>query len=126
MSALVRRFHLNRADDESGVSGTGRVAEGVQFSNGWCSMVWLTKHTSCAFYTSIDEVRAIHGHNGKTHIVFDDAETERRCPDCGHAIEDHWMDNCGGCSVWPCSCNLLNAPKFNAERTARAEGGGAS
>jgi hypothetical protein len=68
---MITKFHLNRVEDESGISGTGRVAEGVIFSNGWCSLVWLTAHTSCAFYTSIDEVRAIHGHGGKTEIVFE-------------------------------------------------------
>lgn len=66
----MKTFHLNRVTDETGISGTGRVAEGVQFGNGWCALVWLTKHTSCAFYTSIDEVQAIHGHNGKTEIVM--------------------------------------------------------
>lgn len=120
MSALVRRFALHRVTDETGISGTGRVAEGVQFSNGWCAMVWLTAHTSCAFYTSIDEVTAIHGHAGKTHIVFDDPEVKEVCPDCSHAVSDHWMDNCGGCFIWPCQCNLMNAPKWNASKKALA------
>ena len=38
----TRIFHLLRLADESGVSGTGRVAEGVIFSNGWVALVWLT------------------------------------------------------------------------------------
>lgn len=69
----MRTFSLNRIEDESGISGTGRVAEGVEFQNGWCALVWLTKHTSCAFYASISEVEAIHGHNGRTKIVFEPA-----------------------------------------------------
>jgi hypothetical protein len=67
----MRAFHLQRIEDEGGVSGTGRVAEGVEFANGWCALVWLTKHTSCAFYQSISEVEAIHGHNGRTLVVFE-------------------------------------------------------
>lgn len=63
-------FFLQRHEDASGVSGTGRVAEGVVFDNGWCALTWLTPHTSVAFYTSLDEVSAIHGHDGKTEIVL--------------------------------------------------------
>lgn len=68
----MRKFYLKRNVDATGVSGTGRVAEGVVFSNGWCAMTWLSKHTSVAFYTSIDEVQAIHGHHGNTEIAFED------------------------------------------------------
>jgi hypothetical protein len=73
-------FHLQRHEDETGVSGTGRVAEGVVFDNGWCAMTWLSQHTSVAFYTSIAEVEAIHGHNGKTDVVIDPCE-HRSQPD---------------------------------------------
>lgn len=69
----MRRFHLQRDVDVTGISGTGRVAEGVVFSNGWCALTWLTEHTSVVFYPGIEHVRAIHGHTGSTHIVFEDA-----------------------------------------------------
>ncbi len=72
----MRRFYLMRYEDASGISGTGRVAEGVVFSNGWVVITWLTQYTSFAFYPSIDEVEAIHGHGGKTQVVFKDAETQ--------------------------------------------------
>jgi hypothetical protein len=62
-------FWLQRVEDESGVSGVGLVAEGVVFSNGWCALTWLTGHKSVAFYPSLEEVEAIHGHNGKTTII---------------------------------------------------------
>lgn len=64
----MKLFELRRVEDESGVSGTGTVAQGVIFDNGWCALTWLTAHTSVAFYTDIDEVVAIHGHGGKTEI----------------------------------------------------------
>jgi hypothetical protein len=67
----VATFHLLRLADESGVSGTGRVAEGAIFSNGWVALVWLTETPSLNFYPSIDAVEAIHGHNGATRIVYD-------------------------------------------------------
>jgi hypothetical protein len=68
----IKRFHLERLVDETGVSGTGRVAEGCVFTNGWCAMTWLSQHTSVVFYPSLEEVYFIHGHNGKTLVVMDD------------------------------------------------------
>jgi hypothetical protein len=63
-------FYLERLEDPSGVSGTGRVAEGVVFSNGWVALVWLSASPSLAFYLSLESVEAIHGHGGKTRLVF--------------------------------------------------------
>ena len=69
----MRRFHLLRSIDESGISGTGRVAEGVQFSDGRCVMVWLRSGESMGFYRDINTLLAVHGHGGKTTAVFVDA-----------------------------------------------------
>ena len=65
----MRPFWLQRVEDESGVSGVGLVAEGIVFSSGWCALTWLTGHKSVAFYPSLEEIEAIHGHNGKTKII---------------------------------------------------------
>jgi hypothetical protein len=67
----IATFHLLRLDDESGVSGVGWVAEGAVFSNGWVVLVWATDTPSLNFYESIADVEAIHGHGGRTRIVFD-------------------------------------------------------
>lgn len=69
---MVKRFHLERDTDVTGISGEGRVAEGCQFSDGCCALTWLTEHTSYVFYQDIRDVEFIHGHNGSTRIVFDD------------------------------------------------------
>jgi len=61
-------FWLERIEDESGVSGTGRVAEGYEFQDGVVVMRWLTKHKSTCIYDSIEDVNIIHGHSGKTVI----------------------------------------------------------
>jgi hypothetical protein len=66
----MRNFWLQRIEDESGISGTGKVAEGVQFSNGKCVLAWLTQFQSVAVYDSIEELENIHGHNGKTVVVW--------------------------------------------------------
>jgi hypothetical protein len=70
----MRNFWLNRTKDISGVSGTGIVAEGTQYSNGWCALTWISKHTSGAWYASIDDLREIHGHNGATEIIWETKE----------------------------------------------------
>lgn len=69
-----RRFYLLRRQDETGVSGTGRVADGVQFTDGTCCLRWLTNVASTGAYLTIDAVREIHGHNGATAIVWIDED----------------------------------------------------
>lgn len=66
----MRRFQLSRSQDITGVSGTGIVAEGVLFSTGWVALTWLTAVNSLVFYPAIEHVRAIHGHDGSTQIVW--------------------------------------------------------
>jgi len=65
----VRRFELHRDTDETGISGTGIVAEGVEFTDGHCAMRWLPEIRSTAFYDSLSDLEHIHGHNGRTRIV---------------------------------------------------------
>lgn len=66
----TRRFELHRQTDVSGVSGTGVVAEGVQFSDGTSVLRWLTSTASTAVYASVADIDAIHGHGGNTEFVF--------------------------------------------------------
>lgn len=67
----MKPFWLDRLIDETGISGTGIVAEGIQFSNGKCALSWLTKLSSVAIYDDIKTVEDIHGHDGKTVIRFE-------------------------------------------------------
>lgn len=64
-----RRFVLDRYEDETGVSGTGIVAEGVQFADGTCVTHWCASeiHQTCV-WASISHVKRIHGHDGKTEV----------------------------------------------------------
>jgi len=72
----LRTFTMVRDEDESGVSGTGVVAEGVLLTCTKVILSWLTIHKSIAVYDSLAECQAVHGHDGKTRIVWDDAEPE--------------------------------------------------
>lgn len=66
----MRRFHLQRNVDETGVSGVGIVAEGVEFTNGAVAMTWHSPHRCVNIYESIKTVEELHGHDGKTIVIF--------------------------------------------------------
>jgi len=66
-------FWLVRDEDVSGVSGVGIIAEGVLFDTGKAVLAWRTAYRSVAVYDSIEDLIAIHGHEGKTHIAWLDA-----------------------------------------------------
>ena len=67
----MKIFHLLRHTDASGVSGTGIVAEGVQFTTGKCVLCWLPEPNGINVYDSIRAVEAVHGHAGHTVVVFE-------------------------------------------------------
>ncbi len=67
----MKVFYLKREEDESGVSGTGRVAQGFVFDNGKVAVTWLSEHPNVTIYDNIGEVHAIHGHGGKTTIEME-------------------------------------------------------
>ena len=70
LASSPRLFHLVRAEDESGVSGTGVVAEGIEFTDGTCALRWLTPTASTALYASTEDVTTIHGHEGRTKVRY--------------------------------------------------------
>jgi hypothetical protein len=111
-------FQLHRTEDKGGVSGTGVVADGC-ISGKWVVLIWRTQHSSVAVYSSMAELRAIHGHGGSTKVVYDNA-----CPGCGHPIDIHVGDNCGYCEIglWDndpdhrkCDCCLMNHPEYTKQ-----------
>jgi hypothetical protein len=66
----MKQFHLARAQDISGVSGTGHIAEGVVFSNGWCVLRWMSGHPGLEYFQSIADLEAVHGLAGKLKSCF--------------------------------------------------------
>jgi hypothetical protein len=69
----MRRFELVRDVDVSGVSGTGVVAWGVQFPDRKVITRWKAQIAQTCVWDSIEDIEAIHGHGGLTHIVWLDA-----------------------------------------------------
>lgn len=68
----MRAFRLVREVDVSGVSGTGAVAEGIEFSDGTVVLRWLSDWpTSVVFHQrGIESVEKVHGHGGATRIEY--------------------------------------------------------
>lgn len=67
----MRTFTLHRDHDISGISGTGTVAEGIEFTDGTCAIRWLVgNHHSTVVWADLKSVKVIHGHNGSTQIVW--------------------------------------------------------
>ena len=89
----MRRFVLRRDHDVSGHSGTGIVAEGVEFSNGHCTLSWLTPYRTLTFFDNAKTLDHLHEHEGKTSIVWLDDEDGVPLPvgKDGYAIEPHDM-----------------------------------
>lgn len=67
-----RPFALYRHADATGVSGTGVVALGSEFPDGMAVLRWLSDWpTSVVFHErGIESVEAVHGHGGKTQVVW--------------------------------------------------------
>ena len=66
----MRRFVLERAEDLTGTSGTGVVAEGVVFSNGHVAYSWISPLATVTTCLSVDVVERLHGHEGRTTVRF--------------------------------------------------------
>lgn len=71
-----RPFILVRDEDETGVSGIGIVAGGVLFPGDVVALRWYSDWpTSVVFHDrGMAAVEAVHGHGGKTRVVWTDAD----------------------------------------------------
>ncbi|MFF8290450.1 hypothetical protein ACF068_14645 [Streptomyces sp. NPDC016309] len=91
MSYLPRRFYLQRHTDVTGVSGTGRVADGVLWPDGSADVRWRGERPSAVHWDRFADAEAVHGHGGATQIVWLDnvsTEIEADLP-CLHCIDGH-------------------------------------
>lgn len=105
----MRLFELHRIEDVSGVSGTGIVAQGVEFSDGTCALRWLTDHASTAVYKDRKTLEKIHLHEGKTKLVVVGAPFERGFSDAGQDMcENAPFASIGGLE----KRNAMVAPKY--------------
>jgi hypothetical protein len=68
----MRRFYLVRADDVSGVSGLGVVAEGVVFGDGSVELRWRTEYGGRESWPNLKKCAQCHGHGDRTKVVWID------------------------------------------------------
>lgn len=75
----MRRFQIRRDVDVTGVSGTGIVADGVQFADGTTVVRWRVTSTvhaergvkpTTVIHPDVASVEALHGHNGATRVEW--------------------------------------------------------
>lgn len=74
----MTKFVLVRDEDISGVSGTGIVAEGIEYSNGSVAITWLTPYRCFASYESMKALEHVHSHGGRTRVVTENDEKEEK------------------------------------------------
>lgn len=70
-------FTIERRFDESGVSGTGQVLEGVVFSDGSVAIHWFSEYQSHTIFPDLDTFLHVHVFMhpaNKTHIVMEGLE----------------------------------------------------
>ncbi|MFF3884092.1 hypothetical protein [Streptomyces sp. NPDC001914] len=77
-------FRVYRDRDVSGISGTGVIAEGCQFSTGWVVTHWLDQppmnepKTDVWYHKGTGPITKVHGHGGATRIVWTSEEDQAR------------------------------------------------
>ena len=107
------RFRLVRVADPTGVSGTGHIADGVQFRDGTCVLRWNTEHSSTAVYASHKELMAIHGHNGGTMCEWVEGEASAAYRRAVADAEQDSFENCPFASIGGLDCrHEPRAPEY--------------
>jgi hypothetical protein len=70
----MRTFELQRDVDVTGISGTGVVAQGVEFDDGTVVVRWLKRQDviepTTVIHPTMDNVLALHAHGGSSQVVW--------------------------------------------------------
>ena len=73
--SAMKLFRLERDEDVTGASGTGHVADGVQWPDGTVTVKWRGEYASeVSWPKGIVAVERIHGHDGRTRVVWQESE----------------------------------------------------
>lgn len=82
----MRTFTVERGHDESGISGTGVVMEGVEFSDGRVVIRWNTDPCSVVHWASFQDFKTIciEGHPSNDTVVrWSDGKVWWQSPESG-------------------------------------------
>ncbi len=67
---------MQRNTDVTGVSGTGRVVEGVILDDSRFVMTWLGDNPSCVIHQNLESAIKVHGHEGSSIFISSPEEEE--------------------------------------------------
>jgi len=85
---LHRRFVFIRDEDETGISGEGLVVMGVRYPDRRCHYRWMTEYATDQIADDMGTLFRVHGHGGKTRIVFLDDENGIPIPKVLEQVRD--------------------------------------
>lgn len=83
---VPRLFALHRSEDVNGSSGTGLVAYGVKWPNGQVVTWWVASKVNVhqlTLWDGLTELLRVHGHSGRTSVVWLSAESDTQLVDTG-------------------------------------------
>lgn len=75
-----RRFYFERREDVNGKSGTGRVADGIQWGDGRITIRWRTECASTTDFDCLADFERIHGHEGRGVAIWIDPPAATPAP----------------------------------------------
>jgi hypothetical protein len=112
----VRVGHILRHEDVHGVSGTGEhKADVFEASDGTCVVVWLGPDGSTVVYRGVKNATNVHGHGGKTEIIWDWESPQNEDP--MEAVFARKIEEAGGEPIGA----TAPAEKDEADKEAEAE-----
>ena len=120
-----RRFYLERIKDETGVSRTGPVLEGVVWQNGEVTVQWRPPHSTMGFYHSLEEFITIHvdSHPSCNVIRWLGRSEGWQCFGCGaNGLQGNFCQCCGSASTTyaPAFEGFKTTERFELDRAAGA------
>lgn len=66
----MKIFNLVREQDNTGISGLGIVASGVEFDDGLCVLRWKGEYKTTVIHESIESIKKINCSHSKSTIVY--------------------------------------------------------
>lgn len=88
---MMRTFTVERGNDESGISGTGVVMQGVEFDDGKVLIRWCTDPSSIVYWETFADLWKIcvEGHpTNNTVVKWSDGQMDYQNPDMKVVLGD--------------------------------------
>jgi hypothetical protein len=103
------RFLLKRAREGLRVKVT--VAWGTLYADGTCTLRWRSENASTAVYQNLDQLMAVHGHDGETDCVWIDMPPSAEFKEGALHCSMDGMENCPFSSIGGLEARQNPVPK---------------